>query len=202
MKSEPRYALGMAYDLKLAPEPEHGVMPAISIAVLILIVVAVVVFLVNPRETAELKLDKVEIYAPHTELKQDKHAVKQVGLANTSEDDLYVVVTASMTNKLRLPIFITDTTLTLTNANGSSELATAVSPRYYQQIESSLPALTNMLGAPLYEGDELDPGTTHTGNVLALFPGLTESAWKQRKSAVLTIELRNQAPQTIVIPKD
>jgi hypothetical protein len=190
----------MAYDLKLAPEPEHGVMPAISIAALILIVVAVVVFLVNPRETAILKLDKVDIYAPHTEIKADKRSVKQVGLANTSEDDLYVVATVTMTNKLRLPIFISDTTMTLTNANGSSEVATGVSPKYYQQIESSLPAMTSLLGAAIYDGDQLDPGTTHTGNVLVLFPGLTEAAWKGRKLAVLTIGLRNQAPQTITIP--
>jgi hypothetical protein len=41
----------MAYDLKLAPEPDHGVMPAIAISVLVLIVVAVIVFLVKPRSS-------------------------------------------------------------------------------------------------------------------------------------------------------
>lgn len=189
----------MAYDLKLAPEPDHGVMPAISIAVLILIVVAVVVFLVNPRETAVLKLDKVEIYAPHSEMQPDRRAPKQVGLANTGTDDLYVVATITMTNKLRLPIFISDTTLTLTNATGSS-VATGVSPRYYEQIESSLPKMKELLGPAIYDGDQLDPGSTHTGNVLVLFPGLKESDWNSRKSAVLTIGLRNQAPQTITIP--
>jgi hypothetical protein len=190
----------MSYDLKLAPEPEHGVMPAISIAVLILIVVAVVVFLVNPRETAVLKLDKVDVYAPHTEAKPDKRAVKEVGLANTGEDDLYVVATVSMTNKLRLPIFIADTTLTLTSANGSAEEATGVSPQYYGRIESSFPALTPMIGKPFYDGDELAPGETHTGTVLMLFPGMTAAEWKQRKSAVLSINLRNQSPQKILIP--
>jgi len=189
----------MAYDLKLAPEPEHGVMPAISISVLILIVVAVVVFLVNPRETAVLKVDKVNVFAPHTDFKPDKKAMKEVGLANTGEDDLYVVATVSMTNKLRLPIFITDTTLTLTTGN-SAEEATAVSPQYYQRIESSFPSLTPMLGPPIYQGDELAPGATHTGSMLMLFPGLTADAWNHRKSAVLTINLRNQAPQTIVLP--
>jgi hypothetical protein len=189
----------MAYDLKLAPEPEHGVMPAVSISFLILIVVAVVVFLVNPRETAVLKVDKVDVFAPHTDFKPDKKAVKEVGLANAGEDDLYVVATVSMTNKLRLPIFITDTTLTLTTGN-SAEEATAVSPQYYPQIESSFPALTPMLGPPIAQGDELAPGATHTGNVLMLFPGLTAEAWKNRKSAVLTVSLRNQAPQKVLLP--
>jgi hypothetical protein len=189
----------MAYDLKLAPEPEHGVMPAISIAVLVLVVVAVVVFLVNPRETAVLKVDKVQLYAPHTDVKADKHATKEI-LANMGEDDLYVVATVTMTDKLRLPIFITDTTLTLTSADGSALQATGVSPKYYQQIEASFPPLTPMLGPPIYDGDELEPGSTRTGNVLMLFPGLTEAAWTHRKSAVLTINLRNQAPQSITLP--
>lgn len=191
----------MAYDLKLAPEPDHGVMPAIVISVLVLIVVAIVVFLVNPRETAQLKLQRVNLYAPHTEFADNsKGGMHVAGLANTSEDDLYVVVTVSMTDKLRLPLYISGTTLTLTSADGTSEEATGVAPQYYGRLESTFPELGGYLGQPLYDGDEIDPGKTRTGNVLVLFPGMTETAWHTKKSAVLTISLRNQNPQTIKLP--
>lgn len=190
----------MAYDLKLAPEPDHGVMPAIAISVLVLIVVAVIVFLVNPRETAVLKLDRVNVYAPHTEYKQTPGAMHVAGLANTTEDDLYVVATVSMTDKIRLPLFISGTTVTLTNADGTAVEATGVAPQYYGRLTRTFPPLGGFLSKPLYDGDQIDPKQTETGNVLVLFPGLTEQAWHAKKSAVLTISLRNQAPQTITLP--
>ena len=190
----------MAYDLKLAPEPEHGVMPAILIAFAILIVIAIVVFLVNPRETAKLALDKVDLYAPHTEIQQDKNAVKVVGLANASEDDLYVVATVEMTDKLRLPLFISGTTMILTSADGSAVEATGVSPRYYERLGTTFPTLAGYLGAPFYGGDAIQPGETHKGVVLFLFPGMSEASWKSKKSAVLTVDLRNQTPQTVALP--
>jgi hypothetical protein len=190
----------MAHDLKLAPEPDHGVMPAIAISVLVLIVVTVIVFLVNPRETAVLKLNNVSLYAPHTEFTQDPKSMKVLGLANTSEDDLYVVTNVSMTDKLRLPLFVSNTTLTLTSADGSAVEATGVAPQYFSRLSATFPQLGGYLGKAIYDADEIDPGTTRTGDILFLFPGLTEQQWHQKKSAVLTINLRNQSPQTIKLP--
>jgi hypothetical protein len=190
----------MAYDLKLAPEPDHGVMPAISIAVLILIIVAVVVFLANPRETAALKLDSVNLFSPHTEFKNDASIPKEVGLANASEDDLYVVVSVSMTNKLRIPVYITSTTMTLTSADGSAEEATGVSPHYFERLSTTFPPLASSLQKPFYDGDDIQPGATRSGGILLLFPGMTEEAWHKKKSAILTINLRNQSAQTIQLP--
>jgi hypothetical protein len=190
----------MAYDLKLAPEPDHGVMPAVAISVLVLIVVAVIVFLVNPRETAVLKLQRVNLYAPHTEFKQAPGVMHVAGLANTTEDDLYLVATVSMTDKIRLPLFISGTSVTLTSADGSAVEATGVAPQYYGRLVSTFPSLGGYLSQPIYDGDQINPGETRTGNVLLLFPGLTEEAWHAKKSAVLTISLRNQSPQTIKLP--
>jgi hypothetical protein len=192
--------VSMAYDLKIAPDPDHGVMPAISIAVLVLIVVAIVVFFANPRETAAIKLNNVDLFAPHTEFQRDKSAPQEVGLANTGEDDLYVVPSISMTNKLRIPVYITSTTMTLTNADGSAVEATGVSPHYFERLSKTFPDLAGSLQKPFYDGDDIQPGKTRTGGILLLFPGLTEAAWHKKKSAVLTINLRNQAAQTIELP--
>jgi len=190
----------MSYDLKLAPEPDHGVMPAILIAVLVLIVVAVIVFLANPREISELKFQKLDLYAPHTDFNAEGKSPSLVGAGPSSEDDLYVVATVRMTNKLRIPIYITSTSVTLTSADGSAVQATGISPRYYERLEGTYPALVPMIGQPIYNEDEILPGSTRQGNVLLLFPGATEAAWHAKKSAVLTINLRNQGPQTVQLP--
>jgi hypothetical protein len=190
----------MAYDLKLAPEPDHGVMPAILISVLVLIIVAIVVFFVNPRETAVLKLDKIDLFSPHTEFKADKSVPAEVGLANAGEDDLYVVASISMTDKLRLPLYITSTTVTLTSEDGSAVEATGVSPHYFERLGTTFPPLAGLLQVPFYDGDGIAPGATRKGSILLLFPGLTEAAWHKKKSATLTINLRNQAAQTVQLP--
>ena len=84
-------------------------------------------------------------------------------------------------------------------SDGSAVEATAISPRYYQRLESSFPALAPMLGTPIYDGDEISPGETRRGCFLVLFPGATDEVWRNKKSAVLTLNLRNQAPQTITL---
>jgi hypothetical protein len=90
--------------------------------------------------------------------------------------------------------------VTLTSADGSAVEATGVAPQYYGRLVTTFPELGTYLGQPLYDGDEIDPGKTRSGNVLLLFPGLTEEAWHNKKSAVLSINLRNQNPQTIKLP--
>jgi hypothetical protein len=187
-------------DLELVPEPERSFLPAISVAVLVLIIIAVVVFLVNPRETAVLSVKGVQIYSPHTELKPMPGSMHVLGEQAVAEDDLYVVAKLSITDKLRLPLFVTSTTVTLTGPDGNAEQATAVAPVLYPRLEEIFPSLTPMLTDPLHDGDEIDPGTTRTVTVLLLFPNTTEDMWKGKKSAVLTIALRNQAPQTIKLP--
>ena len=187
-------------DLELVPESERSFLPAISVAVLVLIVIAVVVFLVNPRETAVLFVKGVQIYSPHTELKPMPGSMHVLGEQAVAEDDLYVVVKLRITDKLRLPLFVTSTTLTLTGPDGNAEQATAVAPVLYPRLEEIFPTLTPMLTDPLHDGDEIDPGSTREVTVLVLFPNTTEDMWKGKKSAVLTIALRNQAPQTVKLP--
>jgi hypothetical protein len=187
-------------NLDLAPEPDRSFLPAIVVAVLVLIVIAVIVFLVNPRETAVVSVDKVQTYSPHTELKPMPGTLHVLGAQAVAEDDLYVVAKLRITDKLRLPIFVTSTTVTLTGPDGNAEQATAVAPVLYPRLEEIFPVLTPMLTDPLNDGDEISPGQTRSVTVLLLFPNTTEEMWHNRKSAVLTIALRNQAAQTVTLP--
>jgi hypothetical protein len=187
-------------NLDLAPETDRNFLPAVGVAVLVLIVITVIVFLVNPRETAEISVDKVQTYSPHTELKPVPGSLHVLGAEAVAEDDLYVVAKVRITDKLRLPIFVTSTTATLTGPDGNAEQATAVAPVLYPRLEEIFPMLTPMLTDPLNDGDEISPEQTRSVTVLLLFPNTTEEMWHAKKSAVLTIALRNQAAQTVTLP--
>ncbi len=194
------YSVLTMSNLDLAPETDRNFLPAVGVAVLVLIVITVIVFLVNPRETAEISVDKVQTYSPHTELKPVPGSLHVLGAEAVAEDDLYVVAKVRITDKLRLPIFVTSTTATLTGPDGNAEQATAVAPVLYPRLEEIFPMLTPMLTDPLNDGDEISPEQTRSVTVLLLFPNTTEEMWHAKKSAVLTIALRNQAAQTVTLP--
>ena len=198
--ADSRYSVSTMSNLELAPEPDRSFMPAISVAVLVLITIALIVFLVNPRETAVVSVLKTQTYSPHTELKPMPGSLHVLGEQAVAEDDLYVVVKVRITDKLRLPLFVTSTTTTLTGPDGNAEQATAVAPVLYPRLEEIFPMLTPMLTDPLNDGDEISPGQTRDVTVLLLVPNTTEEMWHAKKSAVLTIALRNQAAQTVSLP--
>jgi len=191
----------MATELKLAPESDRSIMPAISIAALVLLTVAIIVFLVNPRETAALSVDKIQEFAPHTATHALRGQISVLTDTPAGEDNLYVVAQVQVTDKIRLPLFITGATATLVNADGTSVDTNSVSPVLYPRLEKIFPEITPMLqGDPIRDGDEVAPGETRKGMVLLMFPGLKQSDWQSKKSAVLSINLRNQAAQTIKLP--
>jgi hypothetical protein len=119
---------------------------------------------------------------------------------DVAKDDLYVVAKLRITDKLRLPLFVTGTSVTLKGPDGNADQAAAVAPVLYPRLEAIFPALTPMLTDPLHDGDEIAPGSTREVTVLLIFPGTTEDMWKAKKSAVLTIALRDKSPQTVKLP--
>ena len=187
-------------DLEFVTEHDRNFLPAIAVAVAVLIVIAVIVFLANPKKTAEIAVEGVQTYAPHTDLNPTPGKESLLGPEAVAEDDLYVVAKLRITDKLRLPIYVTSTTVTLTGPDGNAEQATSVAPVLYPRLEEIFPTLTPMLANPLHDGDEFDPGDTHVVTVLLLFPNTTAEMWHTKKSAVLTLALRNQEPQTVSLP--
>lgn len=193
-------------DLQIAPPRERSVLPALLIAALVLAIVAAAVFWFNPRKTADLKVTAVETFAPHTELDALKgahtHGMRVLGgdLA-TPEDDLYVLATVRLTDRLRLPLFITNVTAHVTFADGSEADTSMLSAGDLPRLESVFPALTPRIKDPISALDqELDPKQTLTGMVVLPFPGKTAKDWAAKKSATLTLELRNQDDQTTKLP--
>ena len=53
---------------------------------------------------------------------------------------------------------------------------------------------------PLGDDEELDPGRKRTATLVLPIPGRDAAAWKNKRSATLTLELRNQGAQTVRLP--
>jgi hypothetical protein len=187
-------------DLSLALAPERSPIRAIVLSVVVLCVVAAAVFLLNPRKTAELAITQMAFFAPHTETKEIPGQMHVIGEAPSSEDDLYVVATVRVTDKIRLPLFISGTTATMMLADGSSLDARVISQRSLQQIVLTFPALELMAGKLFNTDDPIAPAEAREGNVVLLFPGINEAAWHTKKSAAITFVLAHQSPQTIALP--
>ena len=188
-------------DLQLAPPPEKSVVPAALIAVLVLAVIAAAVFWFNPHKVADLRVTQVQTFAPHTENKAltgGKTGGMRVlnGLAFTAEDDLYVVATVSFTDRLRIPLYLTGALADVTFADGTQAQAHMMAPGDVQRLGMIFPAITPLAVKPIADDEEIDPGVTRVGTIVLPFPGKAADAWKTKRSATLTLELRNQDGQT------
>lgn len=190
-------------DLQLAPARGRTSLAAISIALLVLVVTALGVFYLNPRRTAELAIKDVKTFAPHTtfkELPAGGKGVHVLGDAAAAEDNLYVIATLDLTDKLRLPLFLNSWSATVTLADGSTQEGTPVHARDLERLTDVFPSLAPMVRIPLHDGDEVQPSRTRQGSVVVLFPGLTQEAWRTKKLARLTLALRNQEAQIVTLP--
>jgi hypothetical protein len=192
-------------DLQIAPPPdENRLIPKLVIAGVVMILIGVAVYLLNPRKTAEIKVQKTELFSPHTEFKQMPGNSQIIGAPSESEDDVYVVATVSITDKLRLPIFLDSVSASMTTDTGSTE-ATNVSPLDLPRLEQIFPQITPLVSppaaVPLHFQDAVSPGATRVGTIVFLFPKISAKAWAAKKSATLTVNLANDAaPINVPLP--
>ena len=193
-------------DLQIAPPREKSVLPALLIALLVLAAIAWAVFWFNPHRVADLKVMEVHTFAPHTEVQGLTPGGRKGGMrvlngtTYTAEDDLYVVATVSFTDRLRIPIYLTQGTANVTFEDGTQAQTHMLSPRDVQHLGLVFPAIVPLAGNSLGDDEEIDPGTTRVGTMVLPFPGRTAEAWSRKRSGTLTLELRNQEPQTARLP--
>ena len=186
-------------DLTLAPPPDRSPLRYVLIAAVVLAAIAAAIFYFNPHKTAEITVSKVDIFSPHTVFKATPGAVHIIGVPQAAEDDVYVIVHVSFTNKLRIPIFLDGTSAILTSADGTTLDATSVAPRDLPRLETTFPNLAALANHPLTDG-EISPGAVNEGAVVLLFPGITQASWHTKKLATLTFNLAQQSPQTVPLP--
>jgi len=185
----------------MASSSDRGPLTAVVIAFVVLAIITAAVFLLNPHKIAEISVSKVDLFAPHTEFSQSQGSMKVLGETAQSEDDLYVVAHVNITDKLRLPLFLFGWTATATLEDGSTQEATVVPAQQLPRLAQIFPQLAGLSSTqPFHDGDEIAPGNTASGSFILLFPNTTQDQWNKKRSATLTIELRNQEAQTVKLP--
>ena len=194
-------------DLQIAPPPERSVIPAVLIALLVLAAIAAAVFYFNPHKVADLKVTSVQTFAPHTEMKgltpdpgKGNMRVLNGTIYTAAEDDLYLVTTVSFTDRLRIPIYLEGAFADVTFADGSQAQAHMLSVKDVQRLGAIFPTVATLSPNPIADDAEIDPGASLTGTLVLAFPGRTADAWSKKRSGTLTLELRNQEPQTARLP--
>ncbi len=193
-------------DLQIvSPLDQNNPVPKFLIAAAVMVVIGVAVYMLNPRKTGELSVQKVELFAPHTVMNATPGVNQVIGAQESAEDDLYVVATVQIKDKLRLPIFVDSYSATLTNADGGTVEATIIAgwllPRLGETFPQILPMVSPPAAKPINFDDAVAPGATLVGTVVLLFPQASAKVWQEKKSAVLTVGLAHDAaPLTVALP--
>jgi hypothetical protein len=171
------------------PQRRSFLVPAAIVTVIVAIGFALIYFF-TPHSVAVLTVTHTAVLPEHTVFKSNTIVVAP----DQSQDDLYVLTTVRVEDKLKLPLFIKDLTGTLTTDQGDTNTSAV------ENLYITFPALTPLASAPLLRESTIDPGKSAEGMVLLHFP-IDKATWDQRKSAIVTIEFYHQDPISVTIPK-
>lgn len=188
-------------DLQFAPPAERSPWTAIIIAVVVLAAVGAAIFYFNPHRVADLSVPHVDVFAPHTEFSSLKGAsgMNIIQTGTNAEDNLYIVATVHIDNKLRLPLFITGVQGTLTDATGQLYNAHTIGAIDLGRLETTFPQITPMVTHPLQDDDQVPAKSSLDRQVLLLFPTFNADTWQKKKAASITLNFAHQEPQTVAI---
>jgi hypothetical protein len=181
-------------DLQFAQPVRRNLLVPVLLAFLILGIVLALVLKFTPHKTADLAITRTAVYPAHTVFKSDTIVVAN----QHTEDDLYVVTTLHIDDRLDLPLFIKDFTATITTADGEEVTTSAVEKRDLDNVYASFPDLKALTSEPLLRDTMISPGQSAEGMVLLHFP-VTKDVWDHRRRAVLNVDLYHQGQQEVLI---
>lgn len=155
------------------------------------------IYLYLPRRAADLTITHTAILPTHTVFKTES---KLVGHQQESQDDLYILATVRIDDRLHVPLFLSDVAATLTTADDSVVTTSAIQKSDLDNLYITFPALKPLASAPLLRESTIQPGEHAEGMALLHFP-VTEADWNNRKSAIVTVGFYHQGQFTVTIPK-
>ncbi len=192
-------------DLTFSQPAKRNLAVPILIAVAVIIAATVATLRFTPHSTAEISVTKSAVHASHLVFKSESTIVG----SDRSQDDLYVLVSLHIENRLRLPLFLKDFTASLTPANPDGSPAEDITSSAIEKTDvpnlylsfPAVKALAAQQSSPLLLREiTIEPGQSADGMVILHFPA-SLSTWDQRKSASVTIDFYHQQPIAVVIPK-
>lgn len=187
-------------ELNLGPAPTSSPTRAIVAAAAVLLLAAAGVYYYLSLQKAELTVTAAKPYAIHIENKGTKSTMHIIGAPPSIENDLYVVLTVKLTNKLHEPLFVKDYSFSLTTPDGSVADTNGLQKDELERAYAIFPDLKAMAGAPLLRDTKVEPGQSAEGTVVVTYPNATEKDWSSRKGAALTATFFHQGALTAKVP--
>jgi len=158
-------------------------------------VVIALVLRYTPHKTADTSVLRTAVYPAHTVFKSNSILVGH----DQVQDDLYVLTTVRIDDRLHLPLFLKDFTATLTTADGEELTTSATEQPDLPNLYTTFPALKALASEPLTRETMIDPGGSAQGMILLHFP-VTQDVWNHRRSAIININLYHQGNLYVTIP--
>jgi hypothetical protein len=184
-------------ELKFAQPARRNLLAPVLLAFLILGIILALFLRFTPHRTADLSITRTAIYPTHTVFQSDSIVVA----SQHTEDNLYVLTTLRIDDRLHLPLFLKDFTATLTTADGEEISTSAVEQRDLDNVYASYPDLKSLASQPLLRDTMISPGDSAEGMILLHFP-VTKDVWDHRRMAMLNVDLYHQGEQQIRIGRD
>ena len=183
-------------DLKFAQPARRNLLAPVLLAFLILGIVLALVLRFTPHRTADLTITRTIIVPTHTVFKSDSIVVAN----QHAEDQLYVLTTLRIDDRLHLPLFLKDFTATLTTGEGEEVTTSAVEKQDLENVFASFPELKPVATEPLLRETMISPGEYAQGMILLHFP-ITKDVWDHRRNAILNVDIYHQGEQQIRISR-
>jgi hypothetical protein len=166
------------------------------IVLAIVAIAAALIYKFTPHRIADVTVTHTTAVPIHT---VTPSPIK-LSAANPGQDDLYVLATVRIDDKLKLPLFIKDITGTLTTPDGEDG-----HQRHRERTSSttSTPPFHNSSRWPAHHSSRetaIQPNDHAEGMVLLHFP-VDQATWDKRTSATITITTYSQGDLTVTIPK-
>jgi hypothetical protein len=181
----------------LAQPARRNLLAPVLVAFVIMGIAIALVVRYTPHTVADLTILHTSVYPTHTVFKSDTLVVG----SDQVQDNVYVLTTLRVEDRLNLPIFLKDFTAILTTAEGEELRSSAVEKPDLENLYTTFPRLRSLSSAPLLRDTLIDPGHSAEGMVLLHFP-ITEDEWNRRRSAILQIDLYHQGPISVTIPQN
>lgn len=184
-------------ELSFAQPVRRNLLAPVLLAFLILGILLTLVIRFTPRRNPDLTILRTDVYPTHTVFKSDSILVH----ADEAEDNLYILTTLRIDDRLRLPLFLKDFTADLVTADGQQFTTSAVEERDLSNLFTSYPDLRPLAPSPLLRETMIAPGGTAQGVILLRFP-VNQNTWDRRRSATLNIDLYHQGQQSVPIERE
>ncbi|HEV2618839.1 MAG TPA: hypothetical protein VGU23_02760, partial [Acidobacteriaceae bacterium] len=150
-------------ELAFAPSERRSYVLPILVALAILLAAATAVYLYLPRSTADIAITHIAVLPTHTTFQTGS---KLVGKGQITEQDLYVLLTVRIVDQLRVPLFLSDITSTLTTADDAVTTTSAIEKNDLAAVTTAFPAIQPLTGPPLLRESTIQPHTPAQGMVL------------------------------------